>query len=1529
MMASDTAAYYNPLISTDVNGDFSVTPLDALLDINALNSQAMSGVDLGNGVATPATGASSQMIDVNGDGNVSAIDALLVINQLNQGEGEIGILVGVQTQILSRTGVVQTPDSSGNYTLSAGEEFTLRVRGQDRRPPPPPSNADTAKGIFSFFVDIDYSTVGSPDTELAQVLWGETQRLSFSDNLTGGSFTLDFGGQSTGPIAIGLTSLGGVSSNGTINNIRNAVGALSFVGGVNNIDVTDVTSSSTPGQRVFQIRYIGPERRIDQANPVFVASGTNLTSTSGIVVTSVTTSTDPSQSVVFAPAVSYPSNAVVAGSGDPVVYRNSPSGRLVAAPGVGFILDDVGGIGTTGLPNFLGDDGPNTVVNIFDTAFRSSPSASGSVEFTFDVSGTPGKDILLLGSGAAIPAANIAFPAPFRVQFVQSIQANNVSSTVNEDSGANNIPVTATLVTGTGFTVESVTQPLPAAGTASFLPSSRTVVFTPAANYSGPASFTYTVISNLGDRSTANVSVSVTAVNDLPTIVPGVNLSVVEDAIVPLVITPSQIFSPGPLESTQAVTFGVPALVSGQTGATVARDGSGNITVTPVPNYFGPVVFTVTGTDNGINPANLSTTATITVNVTGVNDKPEANVLTYAVDEDPTTPFSIPASQLYRPGPTGVGAETTQTVVLSNVTAITAASAGTISLGSGGTSAVFNPTSNFFGQFLFTAVALDNGAPPETSIVSTFTINVRPINDAPTAVNDTNTAGFTISNIPGVVQQLDVMRNDSAGPSETTDTIRIVALGALTGTGASTSSISISTDGSRVLYTPAPGLFNVTQTFTYTIEDGGGLRATATASVFVAPPTLPFAVSDSLPLAEGAGATPIDVLFNDLFNPGETKRLISFMQPTIASDGVVALLDNGTPANLADDRLSFTPGVNFSGSTSFTYRMNDSRTGSVESVGTVNVSVNEVNDPPTVVNQSVTNGVEDIQLVVNSSILLAGSSAGPNESTQSLTITNVTVTTANAGTVAVVSGNVVYTPAKDFNGQVLVTFTATDSGTPALSASATLTITVAPVNDAPIASGPSATSTTAEGVPLTIVGSTVVINDRPGPSTAVDEITGVNAQTVLLTNVSLADANAGTVSLVSGNVIYTPASFFNGEAVIAYTIADSGTPALTAQGQLRVRVTEVNNAPVPLNAARDAFASLPVSVNLSSELASASRGAPNESAQTLTITRVIRNTNTNPGSTIVLNSDGTISYTAPAGFSGQDTFSYEVRDNGTTNGVADSKLGIATVTMNIAPFQPSQLTGTVWIDDDTDGIIDTDEQRVSGVEVRLTGRSLDANSDIAPRTTRTLSTGLYSFEQLPPGTYKVFYVMPTLLNDAVGANEVTRVIVSPGGANFVSNFASVGIDYNQFAAGQIRNGASVVENLASSFYGTYPNIKQKGVVGLVRADGTSAWTSRRDGDMGDYASSIFTEIVLADDKKTAFLTTVDATGKVMTAPVPRKYLSVSEDIHGNSLVYVLARASELSFVQVQDRGSGSNGVPRVAARGYLQSVDQALADYDF
>jgi RHS repeat-associated protein len=68
--------WHNPARPTDVNNDLDISPLDALLVINKLNSRSA-------GILPTRTNLLSNYYDTNGDTVFSPIDALLVINDLN------------------------------------------------------------------------------------------------------------------------------------------------------------------------------------------------------------------------------------------------------------------------------------------------------------------------------------------------------------------------------------------------------------------------------------------------------------------------------------------------------------------------------------------------------------------------------------------------------------------------------------------------------------------------------------------------------------------------------------------------------------------------------------------------------------------------------------------------------------------------------------------------------------------------------------------------------------------------------------------------------------------------------------------------------------------------------------------------------------------------------------------------------------------------------------------------------------------------------------------------------------------------------------------------------------------------------------------------------------------------------------------------------------------------------------------------------------------------------------------------------
>src|SRR5262249_1245239 len=131
-------------------------------------------------------------------------------------------------------------------------------------------------------------------------------------------------------------------------------------------------------------------------------------------------------------------------------------------------------------------------------------------------------------------------------------------------------------------------------------------LFTPAANYNGTGSFTFTASDgSLSD--TATVTITVTPVNDAP-VAGDVALRTDEDT--PVGGTVGAVALDGP-----ALTFNI-SVVPSNGVASVSSGGA--FTYTPNANFFGSDSFTVTVTDG----AGGSDTATVTVTIDPVNDAP-------------------------------------------------------------------------------------------------------------------------------------------------------------------------------------------------------------------------------------------------------------------------------------------------------------------------------------------------------------------------------------------------------------------------------------------------------------------------------------------------------------------------------------------------------------------------------------------------------------------------------------------------------------------------------------------------------------------------------------------------------------------------------------------------------------------------------------------------------------------------------------------------------------------------------------------
>src|SRR5438034_565558 len=162
------------------------------------------------------------------------------------------------------------------------------------------------------------------------------------------------------------------------------------------------------------------------------------------------------------------------------------------------------------------------------------------------------------------------------------------------------------------------------------------------------------------------------------------------------------------------------------------------------------------------------------------------------------------------------------------------------------------------------------------------------------------------------------------------------------------------------------------------------------------------------------------------------------------------------------------PALNFNGIDSFTYKASDGQAQS--GIATVTITVTPVNDAPVAANDDNYTTPEDTQLTVIAPGVLANDSEIGRASCRASLVDGPT-----HGTLTMNSyGCIVYMPALNFNGIDSFTYKASDGQ--AQSGVATVTITVTPVNDAPVAANDD-NYTTPEDTQLTVIAPGVLAND--------------------------------------------------------------------------------------------------------------------------------------------------------------------------------------------------------------------------------------------------------------------------------------------------------------------------------------------------------------------------------------------------------------------------------------------------------------------
>ncbi len=522
------------------------------------------------------------------------------------------------------------------------------------------------------------------------------------------------------------------------------------------------------------------------------------------------------------------------------------------------------------------------------------------------------------------------------------------------------------------------------------------VVFTPAPNFNGTGSFTYTISDGNGKFDTATVTVGVRPVNDAP-VVDSTSLTVDEKSTgTPLGLQAPTDVDGDPLTITVTglPTLGSITLANGNSvsnGQVLTRTELQGLKYNAPGNYkAGDAVGNFT---YSVNDGTTSVTGSVTLGVNPLNDLPVLNNPSFSVDEDQSF-----ASQL---NVTDIDGDTVTYTLKSGT------SNGSLVFDTANGSYTYTPNPNYNGPDSFT-VTLNDGNGGVVDVVVNITVN--PINDAPVS-GPQNLTTDEDTPIDGAINAFDV-DGDSLSYS------------IASGNGPQNGTVTLRADGTYT-YSPAKD-FNGNDTFTVTISDGKGGVTTSVVSINVTPVNDAPVTADQNQVTDEDQSVSGKIVASDV----DGDKLSYVLQSGLAHGSLLL--------NTVTGEYTYTPNKDYNGTDSFTIRVYDPSGAYADSV--VNITINPINDAPVSGPQFVTTD-EDTPV--------DGRVTARDVDGDTLTYSIADGNGPQHGNVLMnADGTYTYQPAKDFNGNDAFTVTISD-GKGGVTTSV-VNINVTPVNDAPV-----------------------------------------------------------------------------------------------------------------------------------------------------------------------------------------------------------------------------------------------------------------------------------------------------------------------------------------------------------------------------------------------------------------------------------------------------------------------------------------------
>ncbi|MBW4580055.1 MAG: pre-peptidase C-terminal domain-containing protein [Tildeniella nuda ZEHNDER 1965/U140] len=1046
------------------------------------------------------------------------------------------------------------------------------------------------------------------------------------------------------------------------------------------------------------------------------------------------------------------------------------------------------------------------------TSFTQADLAGGQLKYVHDGSESISDSFsFTLSDGTAIVAARTFNVSVLPVNDLPGL-ANNVGLTLAE-AGTSTIANTALLITdndgpgsltytvGTGTTRGALklgTATLAAGQT--FTQADITgnrLSYTHDGSETTADSFTFTASDgSTGTLALTTFNIAVTPVNDAPVLVSNGGITLLEGALTTISSSVLQV-SDGDSPPSTSLVYSV---TNPPTSGTLLLAGSPVTSFTQANLNSGQLVYQHNGTESLSDSFTFNVTdgvvttpvgpSVFNIAITPVNDAPGiSNNLGLTLAEGATSTIASTALAITDndgPGPLTytLSAGTTRgSLKLGAATLLAGQTFTQADIASNSLSYTHDGTETTTDRFSFTASDNSTG----TIALTTFSINVTPVNDAPAltvpgfqAVDEDLPLAFTGSKLISV-SDADIGGNPlvvtlsasggtlSLNPGSLTVNNNGTNLVTLTGQLTAVNNALSSLVYKGLLNFNGPDTISVAVTDQGSTGAGGAQTDTRTIDLIVNPindaPTLTVpgaqAVLEDATLSlaglldttdADSGTNPVRVNLtatNGALTLGTTGGL-TFVNTTTNGSSTITATGTIDSIRAALATLSYQGNANYFGADAIIINVDDQGAVGASSAlniqRTIAVNVIPVNDAP-----SFTAGPN---LVVNEDAAAqtvnwaTGISTGPaNESSQTL---NFITSNNNASLFTVAptidpSGNLTYTLAPNANGVATVTTNLVDNGGTAnggndTSPASTFTITANPVNDAPsFIKGANQTISEDAGAQA-IAGWATAISAGPADEAAQTLNFLVNTDNPSLFSV------APTIDPATGTLIYTAAPNANGTAIVTVQLRDNGGTALGGADRstlqtFTINVTAVNDAPVftlpnPPTVSEDttlAIAGISLTdVDSGSSALVVTLAVNSGTLQLGNTTGLTITAGSNNSSSIAFSGTLTdinaalsgLSYRGNLNFNGADTLTLTANDQGNTGSGA---IGIDSRTLGI----------TVGAVNDAPLIIVPGNQTVDeDTNLLLSGINItDADSNPNPITvTLTATNGTLTLDPLVPGS---------------------------------------------------------------------------------------------------------------------------------------------------------------------------------------------------